>query len=202
MVEEEGVVLSEQDAELLSDAIMGTYSRMAEFMEECGQRTRDPGWLRNCFGRYRRFHARRDDDGDGPEREAKSFIPQSGVADAVSRALDHLYNYPGRFAEDGLPKFRVVLQIHDALLFEVRPKYLEWFVGTEDKPGVIHDCMTKKVRVYRCDLDGNRFPGATPYEMGTETAIYTHWGEKPRRDALEALGVPELYLPPKEKPKS
>jgi uracil-DNA glycosylase family 4 len=199
-VEEEGAQISMEDAAAIRAAVLDTYPRLGPYLEACQARVSEPGWMRNCFGRLRRFQKSRygNDDG-GAEREAGNFPIQSGVADAVSRALDHLYNHPERFDEKGEAKYRMVLQIHDAILFEVRIPYIEWFCGTEHKPGIISQCMTDKVTVWPCDLDGNVLPDPTPYHMGTEVSLCLHWGEKIKREKGLELGIPEIYLPAPEK---
>lgn len=201
-VEEEGTQISVDDAGRIREAVLVEYAELGPYFEACQARVTHPGWIRNCYGRYRRFQRMRfGDDGGGAQREAGNFPIQSGVADAVSRAADHLYNYPTRRDEQGQLKYRMVLQIHDAILFEVRIPYLDWFIGDEDHGvrGVVGDCMTRKVPVYMCDLDGRRVPGIETFHMGTEVAVYRRWGEKwTREEGLEA-GVPEHYLPKPKK---
>jgi DNA polymerase I-like protein with 3'-5' exonuclease and polymerase domains len=199
-VEEEGTQISADDAAVIRAAVLEEYAELGPYFEACQRRVHRPGGMRNCYGRYRRFPRLRagGDDGGASEREAGNFPIQSGVADAISRALDHFYNWPGRDDAAG-PRFRIVLYIHDAILFEVRLDCLGWFLGTPDNQGVVGACMTDKVVVKACDLDGRARPGIEPYHMGTEASVYLHWGEKFSRDEGLAWGVPEPYLP---KPKA
>jgi len=198
-VEEEGVFLTLDEADIIRDTILGKYSRLPDYLDRCKERVKSPGWMVNCFGRYRRFQFTGLDDGGDMERQACNYPIQSGVADAVSRALDYLYCYPDRFTKDGRQRYRMVLQIHDAILFEVLIEDLDWFIGTHDKAGVLNQCMTQKVPIWACDLDGKRI-SPEPYLMGVDTAVYTHWGETLMIDEGRSLGVPERFCA-KPKPK-
>jgi len=194
-VEEEGTQISLDDARMIRAAVLEEYKELGPYFEDCQRRATDPGWMCNCFGRYRRFQRLRHrggEDAGAAEREAGNFPIQSGVADAVSRALDHFYNWPDRLDADGLLKFRIALQIHDAILFEVRLAWLAWFLG---QGGVVDTCMTQRVAVRACDLNGNPKPGVEPFHMGVDSAVYLHWGEKFSRDEGLEWGVPEPYLP-------
>jgi uracil-DNA glycosylase family 4 len=199
-VEEEGTQISMQDAAAIRAAILTEYADLGPYLERCQARVKNPGWMRNCYGRYRRFQRVRFGNEDGSaEREAGNFPIQSGVADAVSRALDHLYTWPDRYDENGVPKFRMVLQIHDAILFEVQIPWLEWFIGTEEEPGVVGKCMTERVAVWMCDLNGDKNLKVEPFHMGIETGVYHHWGEGYGYEDGLAAGVPAAYLPKPKK---
>lgn len=191
-VEEEGVFLTIEEAEAIRLTILGKYARLPDYLDRCKARTTMPGWMANCFGRYRRFQFTGIDDGGDMERQACNYPIQSGVADAVSRALDYLHGRPDRFTKDGRLRYRMVLQIHDAILFEVLIDDLDWFIGTHEKPGVLGQCMTQKVPIWSCDLDGRRL-SQSPYYMGVETSVQTHWGETPTIDEGKALGIPEHF---------
>lgn len=191
-VEEEGVFLSLDAADTIRDTILGKYSRLPDYLERCKGRVKSPGWMVNCFGRFRRFQFTGIEDSGDMERQASNYPIQSGVADAVSRALDYLYWWPDRLTRDGRLRYRMVLQIHDAILFEVLIEDLEWFIGTPNKMGVVGQCMTKKVPVWSCDFDGKKI-SPDPYYMGVDTAVYTHWGEKLMIDEGRALGIPDRF---------
>lgn len=196
-VEEEGVQISMNDAAAIREAVLATYPRLEPYLADCQGRVTSPGWLSNCYGRYRRFiKSRHAPDTGSLEREAGNFPIQSGVADAVNIAIDHLYNYPGRRDANGY-RFKMILQIHDAILFEVRYDSLDWFLGDEKehRDGVLQECMTRRVPVWPCDLNGRPRDGATPLYMGAEYQVMFNWGEKPDRDQGLACGIPERFLP-------
>ncbi len=123
------------------------------------------------------------------------------MADAVNQAIDNLYNWPDRILSGGEYRYRMNLQVHDALLFEVRYDALDWFLGDEDagRHGVLQTCMSDMVDIYRCDLDGNRVPGVAPLHMGTEHAVMFNWGEAPDRERGLQCGIPERFLPKAKK---
>jgi DNA polymerase I-like protein with 3'-5' exonuclease and polymerase domains len=71
---EEGADVTTQDAQALIDSLNSTYPLLAEFFDECRSRAIDPGWLRNCFGRYRRFSETFDRQVIGEsQRQAMNF---------------------------------------------------------------------------------------------------------------------------------
>ncbi len=181
--------ISLKDAEDIRRAFFGEYPRLERYFAACQARVESHGWLANCFGRYRRFP--RDFVNQVPnewKRQAMNFPIQSGVADYVSRALDLFYTYPGRYDAHGRPRYRLVLQIHDAVLVEVRITDLEWWLEE-----VVPACMTR-IPIYRCDLNGERL-SEQRYFMGCGREIMRSWGVPMGREEGLALGVPEKYLP-------
>ena len=58
------------------------------------------------------------------ERQFQNFCIQSTVADAVSAGLYNLYWYRESFSPDELD-YRILLQIHDAVLLEVPVRFVE-----------------------------------------------------------------------------
>ena len=194
-VEEEGVKLTVFEADTIRDTILMQYSRLGPYLDGCKARVKDPGWLANCFRRYRRFQRIGMDDGGEMERQACNYPIQSGVASAVNRALKHLYNRDDRINSNGEYRYKMVLQIHDAILFEVRIEDIEWVV---DK--VIPWAMTDMVAIRQCDYDGDPVSGGEEYHMGVETVTYSHWGEKVPLDMGIAMGIPERFCAkPKKK---
>jgi uracil-DNA glycosylase family 4 len=191
-IEQEGSFITMEQAEKLSSSIFTKYSWLPVFFEKCKMRVTSPGWMCNCFGRYRRFQLTGCDDGGEMERQAMNFCIQSGVADAVSRALDYLYEHPDRYDERGDSRYRIIMQLHDAIICEVRISDLERFVGTEEEFGIIDDCMTRKVPIWSCDLDGKRTSSA-PYFMGAETSVMLNWGMKIDPEEGQALGIPSRF---------
>lgn len=183
-VEEEGVKLTIVEADIIRDTILTQYSRLGPYLDGAAARVHDPGWLANCFRRFRRFQYTGIDDGGEMERQAKNYGIQSGVASAVNRALKHLYNRDDRINSNGEYRYKIVLQIHDAILFEVRIEDIEWVVDT-----VIPWAMTDMVSIRQCDYDGDPVLGGEEYNMGVETSVYQHWGEKIPSDTGTAMGI-------------
>jgi hypothetical protein len=107
---------------------------------------------------------------------------QSLVADAVSRALDFLYNY--RTGRD--LNYRIVLQIHDAAILEVPIKEIVTVYNE-----VLPRCMTDMVDVWPARLDGSKRPDVKePYHLGIGRDVYLHWGDEIPVLANKVLGIP------------
>jgi uracil-DNA glycosylase family 4 len=186
---EEGVQVSIDETQRLIDMYFDTYQGTVEFLAECRQRVQDPQWLRTVFGRYRRFIASHDRMVVGEqERQAQNFPIQGTVADAVSRAVDNLYYY--RFEVDIM--YRLLLQIHDAVLFEVPIHQLRAFVeGENGQPSVLQECMINRVPIWPTFLDGTRRTDVTePYHFGIDYDVQLNWGEDITEDQAKELGIP------------
>jgi uracil-DNA glycosylase family 4 len=194
--EEEGVPLTTSEAADLIDNYFDTYQAVYDFLDNCKNRVLEPGWIVNAFGRFRRFagssgqvfsvsqpisgrgysRSRRELAKDilGPslgemERQAQNFPIQSLVADAMSLALHNLYQY----RDDHDIEYRIVLQIHDAVLFEVPERHVAELCEV-----VIPKCMTEMVPIYPNNITGEPWPAGQPgpYYLSTDTDLYTYWG--------------------------
>lgn len=106
------------------------------------------------------------------------------VADAVSIALYHLYNHP-RKAELG---YRIVLQIHDAIVLEVPVRSLD-IVYNEIMP----ECMADAVSFQACDLDGVPYSDSPIYRFGIDQDVATRWGVKLTEAECDAMGIDPRY---------
>ena len=115
------------------------------------------------------------------ERQAMNFTIQSGVADAVSLALANLYDYRRLHSEI---QFKIVLQVHDALMLEVPIPFVEQVYDV-----VLPECMTKMVPVFPTDLDGTPLESG-PYFLETERKIQLRWGENLTKAQAEEMGLP------------
>jgi uracil-DNA glycosylase family 4 len=186
-IEEEGVVISEADAEAIRDQIFTNYRNLPIYLDDCMDRVREPGWMANCFGRKRRFQATGVEGSGELERQACNFGIQSAVADAISQSIHHLYHRPDRRLADGSYRYRHVLQIHDALLFEVRIDDLEWF---HDE--ILPWAMTESVPLYRCDLSG-RILDSAPHRMEIDRSVQLRWGVKISVEEGSAHGIPARF---------
>lgn len=191
---EEGVHVTIEETQRLIDMYFATYRGTVEFLAECRRRVEDPQWLCTAFGRYRRFIRSTDRMVQGEqERQAQNFPIQGTVADAVSRAIDNLYNYryePGVLDRTGW--YRLLLQIHDAILFEVPIPYLRAFVrGVDGHPSVINECMINRVPIWPTYLDGRRRENiAEPYHFGVDYDVMLNWGEEITEAQAQEFGIP------------
>jgi hypothetical protein len=116
-----------------------------------------------------------------------NFDMQSHVADAMQRALDHLYWY--RY-ENYRPDrtYRIVLQVHDAVLLEVPVGCVDWVVKE-----VIPTCMTDRVSVRPTDFDGNLI-GDKEYHLQAPPAdVYERWSVPLTKDDCMRIGISTDY---------
>jgi hypothetical protein len=188
-VEEEGVKITLEEAELIRQAIFGAYPRLEPYLTMCHTSVIKPGFMANCFGRWRRFVATSDQQAlSEMERQAGNFGIQGGVADYVSRVMDKFYYYPNRRDAAGRLRYRLALQIHDAILALVRIDSLAWW-----NDEVVPACMTR-IPFYRCNLLGTPID-PTVYYMGCSREIMTSWGVPLTRVRGLELGVAERFLP-------
>ena len=182
---EEGNDITTQQAQTIINTIFNMYPEIPDFQEACQMRVLEPHWMRNCFGRYRRFIPPSDSAAlAGLQREAMNFPMQSMVADAVSWALHWLYNHP-RKAELG---YKIVLQIHDAIVLEVPVRSLDAVYNE-----IIPECMVEKVPFYATDLDGNRYKDQTAYRFSIDRDVQMRWGEDLTLAQAETYGIDPCY---------
>ena len=190
---EQGINISIDDAQQIVDTIFYTYPGLQPFFAECQDRAnRKPhsggnheGWLVNCFGRYRRFPpvAENDRSLQGEfGRQAMNFPIQSMIASVVSRAMGYLYDARSDIGDPDL--FKIILQIHDAVLLEV-PYANVRLVAEEIIPFAMREC----VPVYPADLDG-KATAKEPYYLGIEADMMLHWGEAISSEKAQELNLP------------
>ncbi len=101
------------------------YPGVQGYMERVRQQAREHGYVETVFGRrlyLNDIHARQQGLRAGAERAAVNAPMQGSAADIIKRAMLDLHAWLG--AQDG--RARMVLQVHDELVFECR----EDFVGT------------------------------------------------------------------------
>lgn len=186
---EEGVTVTVDEAQRLIDGYAESYPNVWRYLEECRRRSQDPGWICTPFGRYRRFVGTDDQKVQGEQqRQAMNFPIQSTVADAINIACGNFIDF--RRTYKGSRRFRILLQIHDALLFEVPAPDAAWFVKE-----VLPECMTNRVDIWPCDLTGVRLSHvAKPYHLGTDGEVMRYWGVPIDPVWGRAVGVPEELL--------
>lgn len=116
---------------------------------------------------------------------------QSTVADAISIALQNLMEYR---EEQPDIRFKIGLQIHDAILLEVPYAFTDVIIDT-----VLPECMSAGVPIYPTDLNGEGLtrdgsPAVDkPYNLAIDTAVMLRWGEKLTLQQAELHGIPVKY---------
>ena len=173
---EEGVEITEAEAQAVIDAIFEMYPGLVDFFEECRSRAvtqreaeeLSPRWLCNPFGRFRRFPITDDFKVAGDlERQAQNFPIQSMIADVVSLAIHNIY----MARKDSGLDYKIVLQIHDAIVLLVHKDYVNEVCGN-----LLPKCMEEMVEIYRCTLDGEPDENSPTYHLGIGLECNTHWG--------------------------
>jgi uracil-DNA glycosylase family 4 len=186
---EEGVDVTLEQVAQIRQAIFGTYPGLESYLASCRARVKRPGFIRNPYGRLRRFPFSHDREVVAKmEREAGNFNIQSSVSDIVHRWMYLLYHRHDRLDWKGNLRYRMLLQIHDALLCECRVSSLDWFVKD-----VIPNTLDQ-VPLYRCDLDGRHIAGTPAYKLGTEVSIHKRWGVDLTIQEAEELHIPVEYV--------
>jgi uracil-DNA glycosylase family 4 len=185
---QEGVEISIGEAQDLINGLVAMYPALPVYFQECKSRVKDPGWVCNAFGRYRRFAPSTDRAVIAEyERQSMNFPIQSCVADAMSCALDHIYNYR-KTAPAGM-WYDIILQVHDAVILEVPYECVSWVV--ED---VLPTCMSKRVSIYSCHLDGSTRKGDSgPYNLGIATEVFTKWSIPLTKADCLSMGINEKF---------
>lgn len=186
---QEGADVSVEQAQQLIEGLITMYPALPHYFQNCRDRSQDPGYIVNCFGRYRRFApASEREVMSEQQRQAMNFPIQSAVADAMSRALDHLYWY--RFEKDhGGMWYDIVLQVHDAVVLEVPVSSVDWVVNE-----VLPVCMSDRVNVYPCRLDGTRYTDAGPFHLQVPPPdIFLRWSVPITKQECRDLGISENY---------
>lgn len=179
---EQGIKISVDDAQKVIDTIFVMYPGLVPFFDEAKQRSAKARWICHCFGRFRRFPFTNDKTLRAEfERQAMNFPIQGMIASAVDRAIAYLWDYKRNC---GNPKlFRILLQIHDAILLEVPYEHVE-FVAEQVLPWAMRD----QVAIYPTRLDG-RPTDVGPYRLGIDAEVMLHWGEKLKADQAAEIGL-------------
>lgn len=183
---EQGVQITADEAQRVINTIFDMYPKLVPFFDECKRRALEDKWLCNCFGRFRRFPQTNQYEIQGEfERQAMNFPIQSLVADAMSRAIDHLYCYREDVGRPDL--YKMQLQIHDAVLLEVPYENVDFVVDT-----VLPYCMQDLVPIYPCHLSG-RPTKRGPYKLSIDTEVFKYWGEDLSLEQCQRFGLSERY---------
>lgn len=192
---EEGVNVTTAECEQMIAFYFRQYSRVGSFLEECRRRSQDEQWLAGSFGRKRRFIKSRDRGVVGEqERQAQNFPIQNTVADAVWVAVANFHQYQ-QANPDFL--FRMLLQIHDAMLFEVPFHNLRAFAfGGQDAvgnkvPSVLQTLMVDQVPIWPRHLDNTPMAVSEPYRFGIDMEVQINWGEEITPEVAQREGIPQ-----------
>jgi DNA polymerase-1 len=141
-----------------------TYKQAWDFMTACAEEASDPGYLTNPWGRKRRFtKAQTKEKEAGQEREAQNFPIQSTVADTCMIAMWLMCEYR---KQHGL-KFRLVNQIHDAIMVEVPEDEIE---------------QTKSMFKETMGSIDIPIPNSKPLRLSIDIDVLTRWGQKKKED--------------------
>lgn len=195
---EQGIDITVDEAQAVIDAIFQMYPRLEPFFAECRARATgtfvDPdtgpvehNYLCNCFGRFRRFPDSSNDRSLAAEfeRQAMNYPIQSMIASAMSRAIAYLHDYKMRMLKKhNKDLFNIVLQIHDAILFEVPYKHVKHFCEY-----VLPTYMRDSVEIIPTNLDGMP-TGTQGYKLGLEADVMDHWGEVISHEKAEKHKLP------------
>jgi len=172
-VRQEGVYITEQEAGEMIEAVFEAYPQLEALLENCRNRV-EPGWMRNMFGRLRRFPYTKDESKRKAfGREAMNAPMQGGVADAMSIAARNIIDYRDRQQM----RYKLALQIHDAFILHVPADELEHVI--DSVAGVFKRCMVDAVPLRQTDLEGHRTANDEVYRFGIGIDIYGGWGEVP-----------------------
>lgn len=184
---EQGVSVTPEDAQMVIDAIFEMYPGLVPFFAEAKSRAIEYRWLCHCFGSFRRFIGTSDFKLEGEfERQAMNFPIQGMIASAVNRGLARLHHMIYKYGlQDDV---RMLLQIHDAGLLEVRYEMIGYVVK-KLIPYAMRDC----VPIYPTTLDGVP-TGAGPFHLGLDITVEKAWGgERLSREECRRYGIPKKY---------
>lgn len=160
---EEGIDIKIDDAKKIMDTFFTMYPMLGQLQERLCKRVENPGWIRTYYGRYRRFYKANDEQTFlSQQREAMNFPCQSLVADTMNLALHNLAAHPDKSRLG----YRILVQIHDAGIFEVPERSVDEFVNR-----ILPECMCEKAKFPSCDLDGNPYPDSPLYNLSIDISV-------------------------------
>jgi DNA polymerase-1 len=112
-----GAGTSNERARQIIEDYKRRFSRIDAFLQRCVQEARDHGFVATVLGRRRavpQVHSRNPAERALGERIAINTVVQGSAADLIKLAMLRIHrDLPARF-----PKARMLLQIHDELVFE------------------------------------------------------------------------------------
>ena len=152
---------SREEAQEFFNAYFNTFTRLAEYLEETKAFARKHGYTETLFGRRRHFPGMQS---TAPfiraqaERMAINAPVQGTAADAMRVAMNQVYQYIQ--TENKTDDVRILLQVHDELLFEIKNEVLE----TE---------IPKLVELMQSVLEGYDTSGVP---IQADVAVGPNWG--------------------------
>lgn len=117
---------SREEAQEFFNAYFNTFTILAEYLESTKEFARTHGYTETLFGRKRHFSGMRS---SAPfiraqaERMAINAPVQGTAADAMRVAMNNVYQYI--LTENKTDDVRILLQVHDELLFEIKTEIVE-----------------------------------------------------------------------------
>jgi uracil-DNA glycosylase family 4 len=206
---EEGAAVTVKECQRLIDNYHRRYPWASDFLAACEARPAgDRPYIIGAFGRIRRFQRVEDQSALADQgRSAKNYPIQNLVADAI---LLGMYNLQRAREAEGLQHaFRIVLQIHDAVMLEVKVPYIETVRAVAMKalgkdvpvtPRTINGLKFSDIGTER-DLEKEgkdpkvaRLYRAKPYEFKVDCSVFLNWGQAIDPARAAALGIPGKYL--------
>lgn len=115
-----------EEAQEFLNAYFNTFTRLAEYLEETKAYARKYGYTETLFGRRRHFPGMQSTAPfirAAAERMAINAPVQGTAADVMRVAMNEIYAYLKRMNK--LDKVKMLLQVHDELVFEIREDALE-----------------------------------------------------------------------------
>jgi DNA polymerase-1 len=120
----ERLTIGRSEAKELIDGYFGSYPGVKLYMDESIRKARDLGYVTTMFGRKRYtrdIHSRNQVVRGNAERNAINAPIQGTAADIIKIAMIRIHD---RLKKEAL-KAKMILQVHDELIFEVLPEELE-----------------------------------------------------------------------------
>ncbi len=120
----ERLTIGRKEAKELIDGYFASYPGVRLYMDECIKRAREKGYVTTMFGRRRYLpdiNSRNQVVRGNAERNAINAPIQGTAADIIKIAMIRICSGIKRY----IPEARMILQVHDELVFEVKPENLE-----------------------------------------------------------------------------
>ena len=161
---ETGLGVTSEEIQIGIDSWHLTYTNASAFFDAMHRQALEVGYVANIWGRRRWFGKAENRAQEGAiQREAANHPIQGTVGDTMSLAIDRIVNEK---IVRGL-RFKIINQVHDALLFEVPETEVE-----------------KSVEVIRWGMGEIELPmPGGPLKLGVDIDYYTRWGEKMKKVA-------------------
>lgn len=125
--------MAKEEAAAFIDAYFARYPGVLEFQEQVLEQARRQGYVTTLLGRRRAIEGIRPQSSykqrNQPEREALNTVIQGSAADLIKAAMVNIHR---RLRQEGLSA-RMLLQIHDELIFEAPPNELRSLATLVDR---------------------------------------------------------------------